>query len=173
LGKPSKLIKQQGRVLYDRDKMPEGLDPEIWHLTLFFDQEAEKYNCSTIGRPIVYTELSTRINASNIRSNFIHWSGIVEDMISRFWAYELDPSRSRYAVSDFCGADTFSYLLRFIVDERARQLLIDSGDRIKQPDTEPQPSKRDEKDSLASEIINKRYTPEELQEKMRNFERRS
>lgn len=172
MGKQSTLKKPQSRQLYDRDKMPEGLDPEIWHLTLFFDQEAEKYNCSIPGRPIVYTELSNRINASDIRAKFIHWSGIVEDMIERFWSYELDPSKSQYSVNEFCGADIFSYLLRWVVDDRARKLLIDSADRVTQPDAEIHQSRRDERDSAASEIINKKYTQEELNDKMREFKER-
>jgi len=171
VGKPSKLAerKNQSRQLYDRDKMPDGLDPEIWHLTLYFEQEAERYQANTIGRPIIYTELSNRINASSVRQNFIHWSGIVEDMITRFWAYELDPGKNQYAINEFCGADTFSYLMKWVVDERARQLLIDSGDRIVQPDAQIQESRRTPEETAASEIINRRYTEEELRDRIRRF----
>lgn len=170
MGKPSKLNeRRQGRVLYDRDKMPEGLDPEIWHLTLFFDQIAESYTCGIPGRPIVYMELSTRINASHIREKFTHWSGIVEDMIQRFWDHELDPGKNQYAINEFCSAGTFSYLLKWVVDSRARQLLIETGDRVRQSDHEAQESRRDERDSKAAEIINKKYSEDELAEKRKSF----
>lgn len=149
--------------------MPEGLDPEIWHLTLYFEQVGERLGAGTIGRPIVYTELSNRINASNIRVNFIHWPGIVEDMIIRFWEYELDTSKTAYAINEFCKVDVFDYLLKWVVDKRTRQLLIDSGTKITQPDSEIQESRRSEHDTQASEIINKRYTTQELRERMDRF----
>lgn len=176
MGKPSRLNDRgnSSRQLYDRDKMPEGLDPEIWHLTLFFEQTGEEVGkIGVAGRPIVYTELSNRINASNIRMNFIHWSGIVEDMIDRFWNYELDIYKTAYAINEFCKVDTFDHLLHWIVDEKARQLLIDSADRVTQPDVEPQQSRRDEASTLASEIINRRYTHEELADKLRRFKERT
>jgi len=178
MGKPSKLTgrgQQSTRVLYDRDKMPEGLDPEIWHLTLFFEQVGESVGASTTGRPIIYTELSNRINASNVRVNFIHWPGIIEDMIDRYWWHECDPNNSRYAINDFCRIDVFDSLLRWVSETRERQLLIDSGTRVTQPDPDLHESRRSEEDSIASEIINKKYTEDELRAIMERFksERRS
>lgn len=171
MGKPSRLNERRNnsRQLYDRDKMPDGLDPEIWHLTLFFEQIGERLGAGTTGRPIIYTELSNRINASDIRSNFIHWPSIVEDMIVRFWEYELDTSKTPYAINEFCKVDAFNYLMKWVVDNRARQLLIDSGTRVAQPDVEPQESRRTKEQTEASEIINRRYTQAELQERWERF----
>lgn len=172
MGKPSKLNERRNntRQLYDRDKMPEGLDPEIWHLTLFFDQMAETLGAvGTAGRPIIYTELSHRIAASNVRENFIHWTSVVTDMIVRFWEYELESSKYSYAINEFCKVDTFDYLMRWVVDQRERQLLIDSGTRVTQADPEIHESRRKPEDTQASQIINKRYSQEELRERMDRF----
>jgi hypothetical protein len=50
------------RKLYDRDKMPEGLDSDIWSLAVYFDELAEKDGYTTPGRHIIYTELFSRIS---------------------------------------------------------------------------------------------------------------
>lgn len=171
MGKQSKLTDRRNtRQLYDRDKMPDGLDPEIWHLTLFFEQAGEEIgHAGSAGRPIIYTELSNRINASSIRSSAVHWPGIIEDMITRFWSYELDSSKTSYAINEFCKVDTFDYLLKWVKAQRDRQLLIDSGTRITQPEVEIKSSRRSDEDSEASGIINKIYTTEELRERMDRF----
>lgn len=170
MGKQSNLRKPAERQLYDRDKMPEGLDPEIWHLALFFEQTGEKIGKTGVaGRPIIYTELSNRISISNIRSKFVHWSGIIEDMIERFWGYELDVSKSAYAINEFCKFDTFDYILSWIVSQRNRQDLVDSAERISQPDPEIRESRRNYKDSVAAGIINKKYTQQELDDRIKRF----
>jgi hypothetical protein len=93
----------------------------------------------------------------------------VEDMMRQFWEYEVDPYRANYAVNDFCKLDVFNHLLQWVLDERAMQLLIDSGDRIIQPDREKHPPKRTEEDTTALRIINKRYTEQELRDKLKEF----
>ena len=169
MGIQSRLGKRNNTsLIYDRDKMPDGLDTEIWHLTLVFEQLAEYYGHS-VARPIVYTELSNRISRSGVRSKSVFWSHDIESMMSIFWGYELDPDRSRYAVNDFCNADTFSRLAKTVLTGRKRQNLKDAGLRKIQPDLPVRTSRRSSADSLASEIINKRYTQEELSEILGKF----
>lgn len=162
----------QPRVLYDRDKMPEGLDPDIWHLALMFEQTGNEYGHNVIARPIVYTELSNRIALSGIR-NSIHWLSIMEDMIRFYWDFEVDPYKADYALNEFCNAGTFSDIYQYIVDTQARELLIQSGIRIRQPDAEIQPSRKSEHEINIKKILMKNYTEEELTSKLKAFRERS
>lgn len=157
---------------YDRDKMPPGFDPEVWNLTLLFEQEAEKWGHSIIGRPIIYMELNHRVNISGIRNKFVMWNDIITEMIETFWAYEIDPDKSFYAINEFCRLDVFEQLLDQIVNERARVKLLKEGVREPEQDKEKKPPRRSEEDTLALEIINKQYTVEELADKLRDFRNR-
>jgi hypothetical protein len=174
MGIQSKLRNNsQARVLYDRDKVPEGLDPDIWHLALLFEQAGNDYGHDVIGRPIVYTELSNRITASGIR-NSSHWTGIMEDMIHVFWDYIADPHKADYALNEFCNTGTFDDVRQSVINERARELLLDTGTRTRQPDiTTLSPSKKSSHELAVKKILMKNYTQEELISKLKAFKERS
>lgn len=157
---------------YDRDKMPPGFDPEVWDLTLFFEQQAEHWGHSIVGRPIVYMELNNRINNSDIRHKFVDWHGMIREMIESFWSYELDPDKSYYAINEFCRIDIFNQLSDSIEADRERKKLLKEGTRDPESDREKKSPRRSEEDTRALEIINKQYTEEELAEKLREFRSR-
>lgn len=164
MGKPSTLRKTNS--FYDRDKMPEGYDPAIWHLTLLFEQCAEKYGQDIIGRPIVYTELDHRIHSSGIRSSSTQWQGIVEEMIEYFWDYEVDPD-SQYALNDFCNPGTFEYLLEYVLAKRDRDLLLLTGTRTKLRERVFKPSRRSKEEKEVLRIVSTSTTHDF--EKVRKF----
>lgn len=178
MGKPSRLRPQNPpgetrysysdgtRKLYDRNKMPDGLDEEIWHLTLLFEQLAENNGQSIIGRPIAYTELSHRIRSSGIRAKHVNWLELIELMMMSYWENERD---TQYAVNDFCNVEKFTFYYEWIISEQERNVRLKFGKRVAQIPGESHPDRRSEEEVRASYIMHKKYTEEELEDKFRRF----
>jgi hypothetical protein len=165
---------QPRREMYDRDRMPEGLDTEIWHLTLYFEQCGERYGHSAAGRPVTYTELSYRVSASGIRNTDIHWISVVQKMMVYFWDYEADPDKPSYAANNFCNADMFRNIYTIVKQQMRRDDLLLHGRRIVQRRSTAVPEARRTPDKKAvMSIADRTYTEEELQDKMRAFRERS
>lgn len=162
------------KLLYDRDKVPDGLDPDVWHLTLLFEDLAEENGHSlNAGRPVAYMEFNNRINSSGIRKASPHWPGIIEEMMQFFWDYVADPDNAYYAVSDFCKIDVFGNLFDTVMEIRQRAHLLDNAQRKAQADREKKPSKRSDRDTEALRIISREYTEEELEEKLGEYRART
>lgn len=162
------------KLLYDRDRVPDGLDPDVWHLTLLFEDLAEENGHSlNAGRPVAYMEFNNRINSSDIRKRSPHWPGIIEEMMVFFWNYVADPNDSYYAVSEFCKVDVFSNLVDTIMELRERERLVDNAQRRVQPDRDKKPSKRSERDTEALKIIDREYTEKELEDKLGEYRTRT
>lgn len=176
MGKPSRLREQAlledqkaretrytyadgTRKLYDRDKMPDGLDEDIWDLTLYFEQVAECYGQSVAGRPIVYTELSHRIRESGIRATYVEWITIVKAMIKEYWDSETD---TVYAINDFCNIDRFDFYMSWVLDNMKRIKLVATGTRVVQQDREVKEPKR-------KNLRLQTATTEELEDKFKRF----
>jgi len=153
------------RKLYDRRKPPDGCDTTIWHLALFFEDTAESYGESTVGLPILYTELSHRIYTSGIESTD-DWIDVVEHMIEVFWATESD---TEYAINEFCKIDKFDYYKDYVLQSLARSKLVDTATRILQEDYDRRSSTKED----STTIVTRRYTQEELKSKIKDFKDRS
>lgn len=179
MGKPSKLRNPEAqpsryeyengsRKLYDRDKMPEGLDSEIWHLTLYFENVAESNGSTIPGRPIVYTELAHRLYTTGIPQVHQDYVPIIERMIDNYWNTNYD---NPYSINDFCSKETFDYLLQWVLDTIAREELLSTGIRIKQHDNDNKPSKSTDKEQYIRKVTTGKYSEDELEGKLLEFRR--
>jgi hypothetical protein len=153
------------RKLYDRDKMPEGLDPDIWDCALYFEQVAESNRISVEGRPILYTELAHRVRTCGITGMFVKWIDAIKDMIDLYYDYPKD----RYSINDFCSIETFNYSLSVVVQDYERAKLLKEGIRIPQVDRDKKPVRRGAEEEFVASVLTTRYTPEELVDKMKNW----
>ena len=168
-----------GRNLVDRDGVPEGCDPDIWHLALYFEQRCEEVGLTSNGRPVIYSELKNRLtkfDPSAIRACArtsgisLNWVSIVEHMIDTFFTiHDYDNS---YIINTFCGYELFEYLVHYVIESLEREQLLLSNNKIPQPDREIKPSRRTEEQKEIAKITNKIYSPEELTEKMLAFKNR-
>lgn len=159
------------RKLYDRDKAPDGTDFDVWHLALYFEQEAETDRAPVAGRPILYTELNYRINESGLRKDHPEtWIDIVEHMINLFW---WDSSHKDYTINHFCSADKFDWCLKWVLENMELQHLVKTGVRKKQEEREIQLSRRSPEETEAMRIITQRYTEADLRSKLNEFRSRS
>lgn len=153
------------RKLYDRRKPPDGCDSTIWHLALFFEDTAESYGESVTGLPILYTELSHRLYTSGI-CDTEDWIDVVEHMIEVFWATEQD---TEYAINEFCKIDKFDYYWDFVLTSLQRTKLVETAKRVLQEDYE----RRDIVKGDSTAIVTRRYTQQELEDKIKDFKDRS
>lgn len=195
MGKPSKLRQaQQGngsgtryaytngdRKLYDRDKKPDGLDDDVWSLTLYFDQMAEEHGCSTPGRHIVYTELYHRVSKDPDLSPVLSEGSnsaccgiagidileVIEQMILLYWT-TIAAVNDSY-INKFCSNEIFSYLKTTVIEGKKRQLLLTTGSRVTQNEREVKPSRRTEEEKEIAIIKHRKYSEEELADKFRRF----
>jgi len=174
------------RKLYDRDAMPEGLDSDVWHLTLYFEDIAEKYGCLTPGRPIVYTELYNRISKDSelsklLRSEDAQYTrthdtdgitSVLEEMIDYFFhsgIYDYD----NYVINTFTARINFDYIRDYVLETNRFKVLINTGKRVVQPDREIKPSRKTEEEKIEFEILTRDYSEEELKEKLEYWKRNS
>jgi hypothetical protein len=169
------------RKLYDRDKKPEGLDDDIWSLTLYFDQVAEENGCSTPGRHIVYTELYHRVSKDpdlspvlDVSSNSAYCGiagvgilEVLEQMILLYWT-DIAVVNDSY-INKFCSTEIFTYLKNTVVEDKKRQLLLADGIRKSQVEREIRPSRKTEEEKEIAVIKHKKYSEEELADKFRRF----
>jgi hypothetical protein len=153
------------RKLYDRDKMPDGCDPDVWHLTLYFEQKAEESGVTTAARPIIYVELSNRIRRSNIKSH-ADWFDVLEIMIDHFWDTLDDTS---YAINTFTGIERFSYHYKQVRESHARKNLLANGTRKAQEDHEIQSSVSGHDRDKVRSILTDRRTSGESSDRIRKF----
>lgn len=154
------------RKFYDKDKAPEGADFDTWHLTLLFEQLAEKNLTSLPGRIIIYTHLRDRIEKSNfMQEDNGQWVEILEQMIRKFW----DDYTGDFPLDSFCDVEYFNWVHQWILDTRKREKLRKTGVLVSQETPEKKPARQSAEDL---EILYKRYTEEELRDKMREFKNR-
>lgn len=173
MGKPSKLrqVKEVTesrysdvngkRKLYDRDKPPEGVDVDIWHLALLFDQKAEELLVTSAGRPIIYTELSHRIIQSGLQAHD-DWIDLAERMITEYWDKW---GGNAYPLNEFCGPEIFDYYRQWVLDTLEREdLLIHAVKKSQRRVRSPARN-----DTTDIRILSKKYEEDELLEKIKNF----
>lgn len=153
------------RKLYDRDKVPDGCDADVWHLALYFEQKAEEAGITVAGRPILYVELANRIRRSNIKS-FSDWFELLEKMIDHFWDTLDDAS---FAINTFTGIERFSYHYKQVRETDAMKSLVANGTRVAQEDHELKPSKSGAERDRVRDIITRPRTDEESFERLRKF----
>lgn len=183
------------KKLYDKDKMPDGLDSDIWSLVLYFEQLAEENGYKTPGRPVVYTELYHRVSKDKDFSGILPESldkpvpdsvysrsrgtcgiySILEDMITHYWdtMYTNTGNDSKQCINDFCSTTVFNYIKQFIIDSNNRRELLTTGIRKPQVDREIRPSRRTEEEKEVAAIKTRKYSEEELTGKMRDFKERN
>lgn len=171
-----------GRDLYDPDTMPQGCDPDIWHLSLYFRQRYEEY-CEVVenppGMPVIYGNIKrvlTNLPPPDIRTRArtggitVNWVIVVERTIDYFFNYyDYDYNN---VLTTFTSITTFEYNLTTTIEILEREKLINTGSRVVQPEREVKPSKRTEEERERIRIINKKYTEQELEDKMREFKNR-
>lgn len=158
------------RKLYDRDKPPDGVDFDVWHLAIYFEQEAETDRMPVAGRPILYTELNYRINESGVRVKYPDtWIDILEQMIILFWW----DTHGNYTINHFCSADRFDYCLQWVLDKMGLEELVRTGVRVKQQEREIQAARRTPEETEAMRIITAKYTEQDLKFKLEEFKSRS
>lgn len=174
------------RKLYDRDAMPEGLDSDIWDLTLHFEQRAENYGVLTPGRPIVYTELYNRISkdpdlSKLLRSGGVQYAGahtdgstddtivsILKEMIDIFFdcgMYDYD----KHMINTFTARINFDYIKRDVIDSRKIKILKETTELVSQQDREIKPSRRSEEQKVTYKIMNAPRTEDETKEKIEHW----
>lgn len=173
--------KGNGRKLVELDEMPEGCDSDIWHLTLYFVQKCEEfgvYASKTNGRPVVYEILKNRLtkaNPSAIRARArsygitVHWVSIVQTAIDTFFSNGFS---SYYVIDEFTDVINFDNYINDAIAILERDKLIEEGTKIPQQDRPVLPSRRTEEQQKLHDIVTKKYTEEEQQDKMRDFRSR-
>lgn len=171
------------RKLYDNEKMPDGIDPDVWHLATLFRQKAEELNFSVQGPHIVYTELVTRIGKSGVRTltprvractsdttgRPCDWIDVIERMIDTYYSSSYF-SGGYTSIDSFCSADTFDWLLQWSLDTMERELLIKTAAKVPEERAEAKP--RRDADVVRDIIMNRSYTEDQLSRKMRDFKSR-
>lgn len=173
--------KGNGRKLVELDEMPEGCDSDIWHLTLYFVQKCEEfgvYASKTNGRPVVYEILKnclTRANPSAIRARArhcgiqVHWVRVVEVAIDSFFSNGFS---SYYVIDEFTDVINFDNYVDDAIAILERTKLIEEGTKVPQSDRPVLPSKRTTEQQQLHDIVTKKYTEEELRQRMKDFRSR-
>lgn len=172
-----------GRKLYDKDAVPDGCDANVWHLSLYFAQKCEDNRVtatSTNAIPVIYETLKNRLTKYDVGAIRAHarncdigvnWVLLVEKMIdSYFDSYDYHDSNN---INNFCDYNNFDYYVNYVIDTLARELLLTTGRRVVQPEGEIKPSRRTEEEKETARILQKRYTEEELIDKMTSWKSRS
>lgn len=210
MGKESKLRNRKpesrynhangDRKLYDRDAMPDGLDSDIWNFTLYFEQLAEDDGYKIPGRPIVYTELYSRVSKDPdlcllLRSDDVQYTharttgicGIIPDettvtgiqtlilniiagMILNYWNINNGFDYG-HNINDFCSVVVFDYLKKYVTDSIKRDNLRKTGIRVPLTDKGVKPSRKTEEQKQTYEILNRPRTEEESKGKIEHWKR--
>jgi hypothetical protein len=97
----------------------------------------------------------------------VTWVSVVEKAIEEFFLNE-----SSYDISYLTAPTRFDYYVQRSVDSKGREELVAKGTKIPQQDRPVLPSKRTEEQQRFAEIRDKKYTEEELKEKMKDFRSR-
>lgn len=171
------------RKMFDLDKMPDGCDPDVWHLTMLYRQQCSEHNVNSEDGPIVYTILADRIINSGTRTltpraracitdttgRPCDWVDIAEKMILFFFSsgYFLD---SGHSIRRFCDTETYQWLQQWVLDTMERELLRRTAAKIPEERKEAKP--RRDADIAREIIMNRKYTEDELSQKMRDFKSR-
>jgi hypothetical protein len=174
------------RKLYDRDAMPDGLDSDIWSLTLLFEQYAETNSFTTPGRPIIYTELYNRVSkddffsellrkdtslSTRTRDTVVHRYSVLEDTVHYYWTTS-NSFDYEHSINDYCSITVFNYCKDQVLSSIKRQELITTGTHIPQVEKEIKPSRRTEEEKKLYDILNKPRTEEEIKEKLEHWKSR-
>jgi len=176
------------RKLYDRDKMPDGLDSDIWSLTLLFEQLAEKDGYSVPARPIVYTELYNRVSkdpdlSQLLRSDDAQYTRtrvttvydgtpylLVEKMIHLYW--DMSNGFDYYhSINNFCSIEVFNYLKDYVTETMKREKLHNTGRREEIRLGSIKPSHRTEEERILYHLMNDPRTEEESRKKIEYWQR--
>jgi hypothetical protein len=135
------------RLPYDPERMPEGLDPRIWDLTLYFEDKLEQNRTSAPGRPVIYVVLSKRLDKTGLdvlraraRTDGIagNWVTLVKAAIDVYF----NLSSIQFSVDRFTDLETFEYCMQYATDSFERKKLIEEGDKVSQEDRPVLPSRR-------------------------------
>jgi hypothetical protein len=104
----------------DLDAIPPGYDPDLWDLTLFFEQRAEEARCELAAkRLVIYAKLQRRIASSVLRERHgDELTGVVKEMMTEFWDDDVYLASMRYALDQFCGVEYFDDLAGYVLHNR-------------------------------------------------------
>ncbi len=126
--------------------------------------------------PVIYSlfqKALTKLPPSGILSRArntviqVTWVGIVELAIDEYYGNEATTD-----INSFSGGVKFEYYIQRAIDTTVRGNLIKHGRWIPQQDREILPSKRTAEEQKLHEIRKRKYTEEELLEKMRELRSR-
>lgn len=117
---------------FDPEACPLGYDPDIWSLSLLWDQIMSKYHHDGYyGLPVIYGHLEKTIKTSRLRDRHMGaskhdpdkraWYWLLEQMITRWWDYEMDSDKPEFAINDFCTLAEFSYMEEQIKEDLDRE----------------------------------------------------
>ena len=102
----------------DLDSLPSGYDPDLWDLTLFFEQRAEEARTGLAAkRLVIYARLQRRIGSSSVagRDDMV---AVVKDMMTSFWDDDVYLASARYALNQFCDVEYFDDLAGWVLHRR-------------------------------------------------------
>lgn len=104
----------------DLDAMPRGYEPDLWDLTLYFEQRAEEAWCELAAkRLVIYAKLQRRIASSVLRDRHgDELTGVVKEMMTSFWDDDVWLASMRYALDQFCGVEYFNDLAGYVLHNR-------------------------------------------------------
>lgn len=176
------------RKLYDREKPPDGTDPDVWDLALYFEQLQEENGYLTDGRPVIYTELYHRISKDPDLSQLLRSDtsltartrvtviydtdesivSFIKEMIDNYAVMITD---SYVSINTFTSKIIFDYLKKYTSDTKKREQLITTGIRKPQPEREKKPSRKTEEEKETYRIITRTYTEDEIQEKFARWKK--
>lgn len=165
------------KLPYDPDRCPDGLDPRIWLLTLYFEQKLEDAQVSSVGRPIIYVSLSRRLDNTGLSVLRAHartcgladWVSLLRSVID---VYFDTPTDSILSVDNFTKYEMFEYCLQYAIDSYARSILLEEGTKVDIPQQQRQPSKRTEAQAVSDRIRQKKYTDDEVASRKEKFRNR-
>jgi hypothetical protein len=174
-----------GREFFEVDAPPAGVNTDIWHLAVFFKDKALELGVDLSNKkPIIYGILQnalTKLNPPAIlarardttvidtTSGTTVWVDIVENAIIEF----LSDDPVSCDVSTFGSPVRFEYYIQTAIDTIVHTKLVNTGKRIPQPEREVLPSRRTEEQKKAAEIRYRRYSEQELLDKMKEFRSRN
>lgn len=172
-----------GRELFEQDAPPPGCNTDIWHLALYFRDKALEFDVVLQTGPVIIygylqkalTNLSPPDILARARTTGIQvtngtevWISVVERVIDEY----ITANYSAIDVVDLTTQVRFEFYLKRTIDTIAREQLIATGRVIPQEDRDVLPSRRTEEQQKAAEIRNRKYTEEELENKLKEFKSR-
>lgn len=173
------------RKLYDPDACPEGCDPDIWQLALYFQDKSTQNGMEGVSMPAVYEFLKkglTNLPPPDIRARArscdiqLRWSVIVEKAIDEYYSdpstYE-DVSTTYLSIIKFSSPMLLDYYIQRTIDTIVRTELLRTGVKVTYPDREAKPgSKRTERQKEVAKILQRKLTEEELAVKLEEWKSR-